>query len=117
MIRADFFISRSGNLRGFTVCGHAAQNVCDMQGKLICAAVSSAAYCVANTLGRLPDVSPKIQVTGGKMRLRLSREDEENPVCAALIKGFLAHMRQLRRQYPERICEPIYRCGLRTARG
>ncbi|MDR1891945.1 MAG: ribosomal-processing cysteine protease Prp [Oscillospiraceae bacterium] len=108
MIHADFFISRSGRLRGFTVCGHAAKNARDRQGELLCAAVSGAAYCVANTLLKLPGVSPKIQVSCGKMRLRLCRQDEWNPVCATVLKGFLAHTRQLRRQYPERIYVTVH---------
>ena len=44
------FLSKNESLYGFEIKGHSSVDCDDQDGKLVCAAVSSAAYMTANTI-------------------------------------------------------------------
>lgn len=99
MIEAGFLTRRDGRLMGFRISGHAGGQA---GTDIVCAAVSSAAYLVANTVTEVLGASPlELRAGEGDMLLRLRPEDE--PLCRALLEGLRLHLEGLGEQYPEDI--------------
>lgn len=74
MIRADFLSLPDGRLLGFRLCGHAGWG--EEGTDIVCAAVSSAAYLVANTATDVLGVTPlSLRVAEDSMLLRLEERD------------------------------------------
>ena len=44
------FLFKNGSLSGYEIKGHSTNCVDDLEGKIVCSAVSSAAYMTANTI-------------------------------------------------------------------
>ena len=98
MIRVRFFCS-DGQITGFTVRGHA--GLAPAGEDVLCAAVSSAAYLTANTLTDVCRAPCDVTVSDGEMTVRLSGQNANS--VQDLLKGFSLHMRELSRQYPEKL--------------
>ena len=97
MIRADFLSLPDGRLLGFRLCGHAGWG--EEGTDIVCAAVSSAAYLVANTATDVLGVTPlSLRVAEDSMLLRLEERDE--PACRNLLRGLRLHLCGLEEQYP-----------------
>ena len=95
MTRVVFF--GSGDiLSGFLITGHSTQSCDDLDGKFLCAAVSSAAYFAANTLTEIVGCGCDIDVRDGYMSLRIRRDAEGSQV---ILKGLRLHLQQLAEQY------------------
>lgn len=100
MITAAFLVSPRDELAGFTIQGHS--ETAESGADILCAAVSSAAYLVANTITEVLHVSPlSLRGEEGDMYLRLAEKDE--PLCRDLLAGFRLHLRNLEEQYPENL--------------
>ena len=100
MIRADFLSLPDGRLLGFRLCGHAGWG--EEGTDIVCAAVSSAAYLVANTATDVLGVTPlSLRVAEDSMLLRLEERDE--PACRNLLRGLRLHLCGLEEQYPAHI--------------
>lgn len=99
MTRVRFFSGRNG-LSGFSVEGHSSFHCDDEEGKLVCAAVSSAVYLTANTLTDILGERCEIGEDDARFTLRA-----ENPSRAAqqLLRGLRLHFEGLSEQYPKRI--------------
>ena len=89
-----------GAVLGFHISGHAG---CGEAGQdIVCAAVSSAAYLVANTITDVLRVTPRTLEAGeGEMCLLIYGRDE--PMCRALFAGLRAHLSGLAEQYPQAV--------------
>lgn len=100
MIRIQFLTRPEGGLEGFIMEGHAE---CGEAGQdIVCAAVSSAAYLVANTLTEIRRVTPlSLRVGEGEMFFRIEPKDE--PLCRDLFQGLKLHLVGLEEQYPQAI--------------
>ena len=98
MIRVRFFCS-DGQITGFSVRGHA--GTAPAGEDILCAAVSSAAYMTANTLTDVCRVPCDVFVSDGDMRVLLSEQSAKS--VQDILKGFSLHMRELSRQYPEKL--------------
>ncbi|MBQ7541741.1 MAG: ribosomal-processing cysteine protease Prp [Clostridia bacterium] len=98
MITVRFSYS-DGLYTGFSVRGHA--GLAEAGEDVLCAAVSSAAYLVANTLTDVAGAPCDAAVSDAEMTVRLSEWDAE-PV-QVLLKGFALHLRELSRQYPRHL--------------
>ena len=83
-------------ITGFEITGHSTSSVDDFDGKLVCSAVSSAAYLVANTLGEIIKAKLITDVKDGYMLVKLSSKLEESQVT---LNGFLLHSNELAKQY------------------
>lgn len=94
------FFTASGKLTGFMLSGHATACESDIEGKLVCSAVSSAAYMTANTLTEIIGAHADITVDEGSMELHLSDKIGESQ---ELLKGFRLHITELTKQYQSRI--------------
>lgn len=94
------FQCAKGQLTGFSVSGHATQNAADETGKLVCAAISSAAYMAANTLSEVLGLPLNATVRDGEMQVSLKNGFEQ---AQAVLKGFRLHCEQLAQQYKGKV--------------
>ena len=98
MITARFFID-NGLLVGFSVNGHA--GAAPTGSDIVCASVSSAAYMTVNTITEIVKADGKPEVGAGQIKLVLSQDEAKR--SQELLLGFQLHMRELSKQYPQRI--------------
>lgn len=96
MIRVRFFEDSAGRPVGFHIEGHSGAG--NSGNDIVCSAVSSAAYLVANTITDVIGAEAGAEAEDGFMLLRVSDKDAGS--CEAVLKGFQNHMEQLREQYP-----------------
>ena len=91
--------SRQDSYKIIEISGHSTENADDMQGKLVCSAVSSAAIMAANTITEIIGDKADIQVDDGYLSLQV-KETENNK---SVISGLIFHLDQLSCEYPDRI--------------
>lgn len=85
---------------GFCMQGHSSKSGDDEQGRLVCAAVSSAAYMAANTITEIIGDSADITVEEAKFELAITAPSEET---LAVLAGLKLHLTELMDQYPKNI--------------
>ena len=99
------FITRGKQLCGFEISGHAGAGEAGYD--IVCAAVSSAAYLIANTLTDVVGVDCEAVVDDGYMKLMItedaSRGEQTEKECQHILEGLRLHIEQLREQYPKNI--------------
>lgn len=83
---------------GFSVKGHCSANMNDENGKLVCAAVSSAVYLTANTITDVIGDTADIREKDGEMTLKVLSVSEHTKT---VLDGFKIHILQLSEQYPD----------------
>ena len=100
MITAVFFVHDQVPC-GFSLNGHA--GLAKHGQDILCAAVSSAAYLVANTVTDVYRISAAIEQDehAGSMAVRIA--PQQAAPCRELLLGFFAHIEQLQQQYPRHI--------------
>ena len=76
-------------LTGFHIQGHSTKDADDEQGKIVCSAVSSAAYMTANTLTEIIGAAADITVDDGEMILKVKNEFEGS---MPILSGFMLHI-------------------------
>ncbi|MBP3691889.1 MAG: ribosomal-processing cysteine protease Prp [Clostridia bacterium] len=94
------FFKQKGSFSGFSVDGHSTVSAADDEGKLVCAAVSSAAYMAANTITEVVGAKADIALCDAKMVLKVTTKQDE---CQTVLKGFYIHIEQLSQQYPDNL--------------
>ena len=94
------FSVTNGKLTGFEISGHSSSSYKDEAGKIICSAVSSAAYMAANTLTEIIGAKVDAQVEDGYMRVTLDDKIDESQV---VLKGLRLHLNELSAQYCKHI--------------
>lgn len=101
MIKAEFFVSASGDITGFCINGHAKFSYSGTD--VVCAAISSAAYMTANTLTDVihAEVSADVNERLGHMQLTVEAKDVHR--CSDLLLGFKMHLCMLEEIYPKNI--------------
>ncbi len=98
MITVKFF--RSGGLiEGFEISGHsgAGENGRD----IVCSAVSSAAYLVANTVLEVLKIKADAVVRDGYMKFVIPKANLSE--TKVLTEGLALHLTELQNQYPQHI--------------
>ncbi len=85
---------------GFSVKGHSTVNCEDLEGKLVCSAVSSATYFVANTITDVIGAKADIEEKDGEFYLLVKTPSDKTKV---VLDGFKLHMLGLEEQYKNRI--------------
>ena len=88
---------------GFTVKGHCTADSEDLDGKLVCAAVSSAAYMAANTITDVICDKALAFESDGQMAVTVKDPSDKTK---AVLDGFALHMKQLEEQYKG--CVKVY---------
>lgn len=100
MIKSVFFTSPSGKLYGFSINGHA--DAGDEGNDIVCAAVSSSAYMVANTISDIMHIQSDICVNeNGFMKVLISEKDISR--SQDILQGLKLHLLSLEEQYPKNI--------------
>ncbi len=89
-----------GNIIGFEVSGHSTENANDLNGKLVCASVSSAVYMAVNTLTEIQHLDVDAAVSDGKMSAKVMNNAEKAQV---VLSGLLLHLTELSKDYPKNI--------------
>lgn len=91
------FTFTDGKISGYLVEGHT--GMYESGKDILCAAVSSAVYLVANTITDCMKIDAKIEVKDGYMRLCVPNEDLQE--CQVILLGLKQHLEELALQYPE----------------
>lgn len=99
MTSVKFYV-HSGSLLGYEVSGHSTSSASDNEGKIVCAAVSSAAIMAANTLTEIIGAKIESDVKDGYMSIKLSSKQDE---CQNVLKGLRLHLNELAVQYPNQL--------------
>lgn len=99
MTKVKFFADDAG-LIGFEISGHSTLSCNDLEGKLVCSAVSSAAYLVANTVSDIIGDSCIAKVEEGFMQVKVKNISDAS---RKVLEGFKLHISELSKQYESRI--------------
>jgi len=92
------FFKKQGLISGFRISGHT-DNAGTVDARLVCSAVSSAAYMAANTITEVIGDTPQIKVSDGKMSLSLA--SDSNEASYKVLEGLWLHLGGLQEQYPD----------------
>ena len=99
MTKIRFFTDDNG-LNGFQILGHSTANSKDDEGRIVCSAVSSAAYLVANTVLEIVKDPCDVSVNDAEMILRV---EHPSPATQTVLEGLKLHLTELSKQYPKQI--------------
>ena len=94
------FLSNTESIYGFEIKGHSSVNCNDDEGKIVCAAVSSAGYMAANTITEIIGDKCDITVDDALMRVKAINPSRE---AVIVIEGLKLHLTELSKQYSKRI--------------
>ena len=94
MTKVRFFADEKG-LYGFEIKGHSSKI-----GKIVCAAVSSAAYMAANTVTEIIGDKAAADVSDGAMRFKVTNPCDKT---RAVLEGLRLHLGELSAEYGSNI--------------
>ncbi|MBQ3052910.1 MAG: ribosomal-processing cysteine protease Prp [Clostridia bacterium] len=94
------FLADSKGLYGFEISGHSSLNCDDEIGKIVCSAVSSAAYMTANTITEIIGCEADIVVDDAKMFFSLVKPTYQ---AVNILEGLRLHLVELSSQYSNNI--------------
>ena len=94
------FLADKKSLYGFEISGHSSADCDDYEGKLVCAAVSSAAYMAANTVTEIIGDSAEARVDEAKMLFKVS---SPSAASVKVLEGLRLHLNELSQQYSNNI--------------
>ncbi|MDO4459903.1 MAG: ribosomal-processing cysteine protease Prp [Clostridia bacterium] len=100
MIYADFLKNSVGNLKGIRLADHAGFS--EMGTDIVCAAVSSSFFLVANTITDVMHLEP-LALRAEPGELIINMKDEDCRACEVLFKGLYIHLKDLHEQYPQNL--------------
>ena len=101
MIKIDFLVTRSGELVGFEISGHA--NYANHGKDIICVAVSSTAYMTINSISEILKIDAEIRINEKHGYMYLSVPFRDSKVCELILKSFKTHMLLMEESYPDNI--------------
>ncbi len=85
---------------GFRISGHSSQGCDDLDGKIICAAISSAAFCAANTIIEIIGDECDAHIDDALMEITVKNPSEKSK---AVLEGLKLHLKELSVQYGNNI--------------
>lgn len=94
------FLSKQESLYGFEIKGHSSSDCNDSEGKIVCSAVSSAAYMAANTITEIIGDECETVVDDALMRVVVIAPSE---FSHKVLDGLKLHLTELSNQYSNRI--------------
>lgn len=94
------FLLKGESLCGYEIIGHSSVDCDDDEGKIVCAAVSSAAYMTANTITEIIGDECEAVVDEAKMLIRVNAPSQK---AIAVLDGLKLHLTELSKQYSKRI--------------
>ena len=99
MTKVVFFADNS-RIYGFEISGHSTETEKDIEGKIVCSAVSSAAYMTANTVLDIIGDDVQSEILDGYMKIIVKHPSEASQ---KVLEGFKLHISELSKQYQTRI--------------
>ena len=99
MTRVKFYADEIG-LVGFEISGHSSFDCDDVNGKIVCSAVSSAAYMAANTIEEIVGDKCDAVVDDALMNVKVQNPSE---ISRKVLEGLKLHLTELSKQYSDRI--------------
>ena len=97
---SEKFLADESKLYGFEISGHSSVNCDDEIGKIVCSAVSSAAYMAANTVTEIIGDKAEVLVDDAKMFFSVKNPSEKT---VAVLEGLKLHLSELSNQYSNNI--------------
>ena len=94
------FLSKNESLYGFEIKGHSSVDCDDFEGKIVCSAVSSAAYMTANTITEIIGDECMIDCDDALMRVEVVNPTDQT---ITVLSGLKLHLTELSKQYSKRI--------------
>ena len=94
------FLADSKGLYGFEISGHSSVDCDDEIGKIVCAAVSSAAYMAANTVTEIIGDKAVAKVSDAEMFFSVKKPSS---ATVKVLEGFKLHLLELSDQYSSNI--------------
>ena len=94
------FLSKNESLYGFEISGHSSCDCDDFEGKIVCSAISSAAYLAANTITEIIGDECEAVVDEAKMLIRANSPSQKT---ITVLEGLKLHLTELSKQYSKRI--------------
>ena len=94
------FLADAKGIYGFCVSGHSSKNSDDELGKIVCSAVSSAVYLVANTVTDIIGDKAEAVVDDGIMDFKVINPTD---TTYKLMNGLKLHLTELSKQYSNNI--------------
>ena len=94
------FLADKAGLYGFEISGHSSMNCDDENGRIVCSAVSSAAYMAANTITEIIGDKAEAEVSDALMHFEVI-----NPTLTSIkvLEGLELHLTELSVQYSNNI--------------
>ena len=94
------FLADGKEIYGFEVSGHSSKNGDDEIGRIVCAAISSAVYLVANTVTEIIGDKADIDLCDALMRVKVLNPSLESQ---KLLEGLRLHLEALSSEYSNNI--------------
>ena len=101
MIRIDFLIEPDGDILGFDIKGHA--NFSNYGQDIVCSAVSSVIYMVANTITEVLNIPAEVKVDEKRGKFHLLVPEDRAYACRDIFLGLKIHLLSLEEQYNKNI--------------
>lgn len=99
MIKVKFFHSKNDAPLGFAISGHS--GYAEAGTDIVCSAVSSAAYMVANTIVEIMQIDADAEVSDGMMKVTIPKQSADN--AKDILLGLELHIKELAEQYPQNV--------------
>ena len=99
MTKVKFYADKIG-LIGFEISGHSSFDCDDINGKIVCSAVSSAAYMAANTIEEIIGDKCEAIVDDALMSVKVLNPSDTS---RKVLSGLKLHLTELSKQYSDRI--------------
>ena len=94
------FLADENGICGFSISGHCSKDGDDEIGKIVCAAVSSAAYMAANIIIEIIGDKAEALVDEAQMLIKVEKPSE----CSVkVLQGLKLHLKELSEQYSNNI--------------
>ena len=94
------FLADEKRIFGFEISGHCSTDSDDEVGKIVCSAVSSAAYMAANTVTDIIGDAADAEVSEAKMYFAVKNPSEAS---VKVLEGLKLHLTSLSNQYSNNI--------------
>ncbi len=94
------FLADKNGIYGFYVSGHSSVDCDDELGKIVCSAVSSAVYLVANTVTEIIGNKAEATIEDGLMHFTVLNP---SPDTYKLMEGLKLHLTELSKEYSNKI--------------
>ncbi len=94
------FLADEKGIYGFEISGHSSKNSDDTFGKIVCSAVSSAAYMAANTITDIIGDKAEVKLDDAEMFFSVSNPSKAS---TSVLEGLKLHLTELSKQYSNNI--------------